>query len=213
WSGRGSRLLISCCWTKPPRRWIPPSTFSCVGRWTGSPPDAPPSPSPIASPPPSRPTRWWCSTPVGSSSVAPTRSWWRRAGCTPPSSTTGFRAPRPSRGQEIDPRYTAGGMPETPDIAAAGRNDWLIEEMYERYLDSPPSVSEPWRRYFENGAVESGGVPPAEAPTAPVRREPEKGEAPAPGTETPEGESEGQGAGQTGAAPVPENAAALKGIL
>ncbi|HLU32160.1 MAG TPA: hypothetical protein VK088_10390, partial [Acidimicrobiia bacterium] len=104
-------------------------------------------------------------------------------------------------------------MPETPDIAAAGRNDWLIEEMYERYLDSPRSVSEPWRRYFENGAVESGGVPPAEAPTAPVRREPEKGEAPAPGTETPEGESEGQGAGQTGAAPVPENAAALKGIL
>ncbi|HSJ34861.1 MAG TPA: multifunctional oxoglutarate decarboxylase/oxoglutarate dehydrogenase thiamine pyrophosphate-binding subunit/dihydrolipoyllysine-residue succinyltransferase subunit [Acidimicrobiia bacterium] len=113
-------------------------------------------------------------------------------------------------------------MPETPDIAAAGRNDWLIEEMYERYLDSPRSVSEPWRRYFENGgAVEGGGGAPAETPTAPARRENEKGEAPAPETETPEGEGQGrsegqggsEGAAETDAASVPENAAALKGIL
>lgn len=42
------------------------------------------------------------------------------------------------------------------ETSRAGRNDWLIEEMYERYLDSPQSVSEEWRRFFENGGRPDG---------------------------------------------------------
>jgi multifunctional 2-oxoglutarate metabolism enzyme len=32
-----------------------------------------------------------------------------------------------------------------------GPNDWLIAEQYERYVDSPASVSEEWRAFFEAG--------------------------------------------------------------
>ncbi len=47
-----------------------------------------------------------------------------------------------------------------------GGNDWLVEDLYERYLDAPGSLSDAWRRYFEgNGEV----APPTDdgAPAAP----------------------------------------------
>ncbi len=85
-------------------------------------------------------------------------------------------------------------MPEEP--ATAGRNRWLIEEMYERYLDSPRSVSESWRRYFEDGGGDgsgNGASPPVEDETPPTQE--------APPARVPEP-----------AARVPDNASALKGI-
>jgi len=38
-----------------------------------------------------------------------------------------------------------------------GGNDWLVEEMYERYLDAPGTISDSWRSYFEgNGEFPVG---------------------------------------------------------
>ncbi|HEX2152643.1 MAG TPA: multifunctional oxoglutarate decarboxylase/oxoglutarate dehydrogenase thiamine pyrophosphate-binding subunit/dihydrolipoyllysine-residue succinyltransferase subunit [Acidimicrobiia bacterium] len=103
-------------------------------------------------------------------------------------------------------------MAETHETVQAGRNDWLIEEMHERYLDSPLSVSEEWRTFFENGAGD--GVPTATAPTQPPPAEPAsepEAEAPSPEPEeaAPSAEPDAEA---TTAPPPPENATALKGI-
>jgi len=96
------------------------------------------------------------------------------------------------------------------ESSRAGRNDWLIEEMYERYLDSPRSVSEEWRRFFENGGHPDGH----EAVTA----RPPTVEPPPPSTPD---TGDGQAATETREAPqppapkdteVPDNAVPLRGI-
>jgi 2-oxoglutarate decarboxylase len=59
-----------------------------------------------------------------------------------------------------------------------GPNDWLVDEMYERYRDDPESVSESWREFFADYRTDhrtNGGsatraapdVPPAAATEAP----------------------------------------------
>ena len=50
----------------------------------------------------------------------------------------------------------------TPDNkfgGSFGSNEWLVDEMYERYLADPSSVEENWREFF------SGYVPGAALPT------------------------------------------------
>ncbi len=44
-----------------------------------------------------------------------------------------------------------------------GTNVWLVDEMYRRFLDDPASVSEAWRRFFEEG-YRPYGVPVEEEP-------------------------------------------------
>ncbi|NMH81084.1 hypothetical protein HF577_28825, partial [Pseudonocardia xinjiangensis] len=51
-----------------------------------------------------------------------------------------------------------------------GPNEWLVEEMYQRFLDDPDSVDPAWHEFFadyrptdENGASSSNGTP---TPTA-----------------------------------------------
>ncbi len=52
----------------------------------------------------------------------------------------------------------------TPDF---GTNQWLVEEMYDRYQEDPKSVDASWVTFFENGNVPSGnGVPEAKAQAA-----------------------------------------------
>ncbi|MGH8912768.1 MAG: multifunctional oxoglutarate decarboxylase/oxoglutarate dehydrogenase thiamine pyrophosphate-binding subunit/dihydrolipoyllysine-residue succinyltransferase subunit [Acidimicrobiia bacterium] len=92
------------------------------------------------------------------------------------------------------------------DSNKAGRNDWLVEEMHERYLDSPRSVSESWRRFFEDDGLGNGNPAPGAAPavaavSAPVPTSPEP-TPPAPAVRTEEPAPE----------PVPANATALRGI-
>ncbi|MFP3916092.1 MAG: 2-oxo acid dehydrogenase subunit E2, partial [Actinomycetota bacterium] len=94
-------------------------------------------------------------------------------------------------------------MPRANEISRAGRNDWLIEEMYERYLDSPRSVSEEWRRYFENGGDGATATPPS--PAAPPAR-PEEEPTPQPPAPGPDRERD-----QEPAAPGDE-AVPLRGI-
>ncbi|CAN5879122.1 multifunctional oxoglutarate decarboxylase/oxoglutarate dehydrogenase thiamine pyrophosphate-binding subunit/dihydrolipoyllysine-residue succinyltransferase subunit [soil metagenome] len=55
-----------------------------------------------------------------------------------------------------------------PGHDGTGRNEWLVEEMLERYLDSPKSVSEAWRRYFEGD--ENGQSDPAASMAEPPRQ-------------------------------------------
>ncbi len=74
-----------------------------------------------------------------------------------------------------------------------GSNAWLVEDMRERYIDDPDSVSDQWRRYFENEnaspAVEAVTVteaPPDEAAPSPAPT----GNGPAPGGRAPTPQAE-----------------------
>ncbi len=56
-----------------------------------------------------------------------------------------------------------------------GANDWLVEEMYERYQADPSSVPSEWVTYFQNNpqsaspivAAPKGGIPPTPKPVTP----------------------------------------------
>lgn len=100
-------------------------------------------------------------------------------------------------------------MAEDPDTIEAGRNDWLIEEMYERYLDSPRSVSASWRAYFEDGGVATSAVAAPEEVTSPTPPSTTEGKP------VPPAEEEAEEGRETPAerAAVPEDASALRGIL
>ena len=59
-----------------------------------------------------------------------------------------------------------------------GANDWLVEEMFERYQADPTSVPPEWVVHFQNN-------PQAGTPTAPVAGAPKGGTPPTPKTVTP----------------------------
>jgi 2-oxoglutarate decarboxylase len=47
-------------------------------------------------------------------------------------------------------------------LAAFGANEWLVEEMYERYKQDPNSVDKAWWDFFKNyhaGDAEGGAAP------------------------------------------------------
>jgi multifunctional 2-oxoglutarate metabolism enzyme len=47
------------------------------------------------------------------------------------------------------PSVTVGDAPQpTNSTTTLGPNAWLVDEMYEQYLDDPASVSESWREFF-----------------------------------------------------------------
>src|SRR5438105_2905802 len=51
-------------------------------------------------------------------------------------------------------------------------NTWLIDEMYQQYLDSPDSVSEAWRDFFADYTPDgqAPAAPPAEATAEPAEK-------------------------------------------
>ncbi|MGH2730701.1 MAG: 2-oxo acid dehydrogenase subunit E2, partial [Actinomycetota bacterium] len=57
-----------------------------------------------------------------------------------------------------------------------GPNQWLVDEMYRRYLDNPKAVSESWREFFADyrspAEAPTGKPPTAEAEIAPVTAPP-----------------------------------------
>ena len=65
---------------------------------------------------------------------------------------------RPRRTQ-IGLLSVAGMTPDNKFGGSFGSNEWLVDEMYERYLADPNSVEENWREFF------SGYKPGAAAPT------------------------------------------------
>jgi multifunctional 2-oxoglutarate metabolism enzyme len=98
-----------------------------------------------------------------------------------------------------------GDVPQpTNSTTALGPNAWLVDEMYEQYLDDPASVSESWREFFADykrdvdkqpsasnqvtAPPSSASAPPAARPTtapAPVNGAQPVPAAPAPATPTP----------------------------
>ena len=77
----------------------------------------------------------------------------------------------------IVPDETSTSAPE----ADFGANDWLLEEMYERYTTDPSSVDETWVEYFKSHSAPGTGAgdgaaarepKPETAAEAPSRREP-----------------------------------------
>jgi 2-oxoglutarate decarboxylase len=64
--------------------------------------------------------------------------------------------------------------PETPDSAGFGANEWLVEELYQRFLADPNSVSPAWWDFFQgyrsidpnHSQVPSNTAPPTVTPLA-----------------------------------------------
>jgi multifunctional 2-oxoglutarate metabolism enzyme len=89
-------------------------------------------------------------------------------------------------GQDPTPATSAG---TTAGAGAFGPNAWLVEDMYDRYLADPTSVSESWREFFADyrpaapASVPTGVRPPGSTASrlaAPVSPAPGTRPAPAP---------------------------------
>jgi len=89
---------------------------------------------------------------------------------------------------------------ENEQQEAFGPNIWLVDEMYRQYQESPQSVGESWREFFEDYQPQRGGQPNGER-TATRDTRPPAPERPAAKTEPKFPEQE-----------VPEDAAPLRGI-
>src|SRR5260221_3084603 len=55
--------------------------------------------------------------------------------------------------------------------AQFGPNTWLIDEMYQQYLENPDSVAEPWRDFFADYTPDSGTPPPEQAAQPAITQE------------------------------------------
>ena len=60
--------------------------------------------------------------------------------------------------------------PSTPDF---GTNQWLVEEMYDRYQEDPSSLDDSWVTFFENGNTPSGNGRPDPQPEPKAEKKPE----------------------------------------
>ncbi|MGH2790409.1 MAG: multifunctional oxoglutarate decarboxylase/oxoglutarate dehydrogenase thiamine pyrophosphate-binding subunit/dihydrolipoyllysine-residue succinyltransferase subunit, partial [Actinomycetota bacterium] len=78
---------------------------------------------------------------------------------------------------------------------------WLVDEMYRQYQESPQSVGESWREFFEDYRPQRGGQPNGERTASPETRAPAPDRPAAPKAEQKPVEQE-----------VPEDAAPLRGI-
>ena len=92
----------------------------------------------------------------------------------------------------------------TNDSGDFGPNDWMVEDMYRRFIESPESVSEAWREFFADfdGTARSGSPRPPDAVTPTSMDSPPRN-------------ADEAGTGHTpDAAPaeIPDNAARLMGI-
>ncbi|MPZ63677.1 MAG: multifunctional oxoglutarate decarboxylase/oxoglutarate dehydrogenase thiamine pyrophosphate-binding subunit/dihydrolipoyllysine-residue succinyltransferase subunit [Propionibacteriales bacterium] len=52
--------------------------------------------------------------------------------------------------------------PQDSDLSAFGANEWLVDEMYDRYQRDPGSVDQEWADFFKNRKPESSAPPSAE---------------------------------------------------
>ncbi len=98
----------------------------------------------------------------------------------------------------------------TIDRDRFGPNDWMVEQMYRRFLESPDSVSEAWREFFADYEVEPPPAPPA--PQAPVTTEPISAPVTSPPAPAAEPSTATGPAKTTSAAEVPEGADRLIGV-
>src|SRR5690349_15269267 len=61
-------------------------------------------------------------------------------------------------------------MPDGQPLPASfGPNAWLVDEMYDQYVQDPDSVSESWREFFEDYRKGGDRTPKANGSAAPAR--------------------------------------------
>ena len=107
-------------------------------------------------------------------------------------------------------------MPASEDSPDFGTNQWLVEEMYDRYTADPASVDPVWREFFANGKNGTGGAPatpPAAASSTPAPPKPEAAAAAAPAApaaEKPPAEKPAAPAAEKPAAPTTQPPSAPK---
>ncbi len=70
--------------------------------------------------------------------------------------------------------------PTQQDAKAFGPNEWLVDEMFDRYQEDPGSVSGEWRTLFHERSAANGGAaaPPSQGRTAPPSKQPVQPEQP-----------------------------------
>ncbi|MBO0810352.1 MAG: hypothetical protein J2P32_18830, partial [Actinobacteria bacterium] len=82
--------------------------------------------------------------------------------------------PQASSEQSADRSGTAGQQPSPP--ADFGPNEWLVDELYQRYLADPGSVDMAWWNFFADyqaGAQQPPGAPARQAPRAAGQQAPQ----------------------------------------
>ncbi|MGH3682670.1 MAG: 2-oxoglutarate dehydrogenase E1 subunit family protein, partial [Natronosporangium sp.] len=67
-------------------------------------------------------------------------------------------------------------------LAGFGPNEWIVEDMYQRYLADPASVDPAWHEFFADYQPSSGGEPAASEPARSEPAEPAAGAGPAAGS-------------------------------
>jgi len=75
----------------------------------------------------------------------------------------------------------AGMTPENKFGGSFGSNEWLVDEMYERYLADPNSVEANWQEFFSGYKPATNGAasPEAKAATPPIPKRQQVRETPA----------------------------------
>ena len=75
----------------------------------------------------------------------------------------------------------AGMTPENKFGGSFGSNEWLVDEMYERYLADPNSVEANWQEFFSGYKPATNGAasPVAKVATPPIPKRQQVKETPA----------------------------------
>ncbi|MEA2435252.1 MAG: multifunctional 2-oxoglutarate metabolism enzyme [Actinomycetota bacterium] len=95
------------------------------------------------------------------------------------------------------------------DAERFGPNQWLVDEMYRRYLENPQAVGETWRDFFEDYTPQAGAEPTKAAPTKASSHAPQTSRQAPPERVVVEAAPEPDR--KTGAE-VPEDASPLRGV-
>ncbi len=90
---------------------------------------------------------------------------------------------------ESSPAASTPGAPAADNpLAAFGANEWLVDEMYERYKQDPNSVDKAWWDFFRNYHAEHGNEGNANgAMSKPARRRSRPRRSPRPRRRPPRG--------------------------
>src|SRR5262245_56612276 len=78
-----------------------------------------------------------------------------------------------------------GKAPPGPASTDFGPNEWLVDEMYQRYLADPGSVDRAWWNFFADYTPPAGAAGPAAGATPTSPAPPEAGEPGGAATQTP----------------------------
>ena len=71
--------------------------------------------------------------------------------------------------KEANPAVSTQQTSQDNPLADFGPNEWIVDEMYQRYLADPTSVDHAWHDFFADYRPGAGTTAPPDDATAPVR--------------------------------------------